>query len=80
MTKKVDKVDWKQEYFNLCKFTNSFQERLAKYEESLRVAVEALDQIRKGCPTNYPGCTCVRDTAIFTLAHLKAKGHSGEEK
>lgn len=38
---------------------------------ALLEAIEALNYVKSGCKTKFPGCTCVRDTSIFALERIE---------
>ena len=40
-------------------------------EQKLNTAIKALEYVVKGCPTEHPECTCVKNTAIMALKDLK---------
>lgn len=59
---------WTPEYGETIKFVEA-----SVLDQALKMLWEAKDTLEfvtKGCPTNYPGCTCVRDSAYITLEKM----------
>lgn len=51
--------------------TGNFKAGASLLAPALLEALGALEYIKSGCPTNYRGCTCIRDTAIIKLQRIK---------
>lgn len=47
------------------------KQEISELKAKLERAKGVFETIQKGCPTNYPGCSCLQDHAFYALKELE---------